>query len=45
MRSFLRSAEDTERAVRARAAGYFHVAGLGDALVGANGWDPADLAR
>jgi probable F420-dependent oxidoreductase len=40
-----RSEEDTDRAVRARAAGYFHVAGLGDALVRANGWDPADLAR
>jgi probable F420-dependent oxidoreductase len=32
-------------AVNARAAGYFHVAGLGDALVQANGWDSADLAR
>jgi 5,10-methylenetetrahydromethanopterin reductase len=40
-----RSAEDTELAVRARAAGYFQVTGLGDALVAANGWDPADLAR
>jgi len=35
----------TRLAVHARAAGYFHVAGLGDALVAANGWDPADLAR
>ena len=40
-----RSAEDTDLAVRARAAGYFQVTGLGDALVAANGWDPADLAR
>ncbi|HEY3810906.1 MAG TPA: TIGR03857 family LLM class F420-dependent oxidoreductase [Acidimicrobiales bacterium] len=40
-----RSAEDTELAVRARAAGYFQVPGLGDALVAANGWDPDDLAR
>lgn len=38
-----RSIEETDLAVRARAAGYFHVAGLGDALVAANGWDPADL--
>ena len=28
-----RSIEETDLAVRARAAGYFHVAGLGDALV------------
>ncbi len=40
-----RSTEDAELAVRARAAGYFQVAGLGDALVTANGWDPAALAR
>jgi 5,10-methylenetetrahydromethanopterin reductase len=40
-----RSAPDTDLAVRSRAAGYFHVAGLGDALVAANGWDPAILAR
>ena len=39
------SAEDTELAVRARAAGYFQVTGLGDALVAANDWDPDDLAR
>jgi alkanesulfonate monooxygenase SsuD/methylene tetrahydromethanopterin reductase-like flavin-dependent oxidoreductase (luciferase family) len=32
-------------AVNARAAGYFHVSGLGDALVAANGWDAAELAR
>jgi 5,10-methylenetetrahydromethanopterin reductase len=31
--------------VSARAAGYFSVAGLGDALVTANGWSAADLAR
>ena len=40
-----RSAEDADLAVRARAAGYFQVTGLGDALVAANGWDPDDLAR
>jgi 5,10-methylenetetrahydromethanopterin reductase len=32
-------------AVGSRAAGYFHVSGLGDSLVAANGWDPDDLAR
>ncbi|HEY2330595.1 MAG TPA: TIGR03857 family LLM class F420-dependent oxidoreductase [Acidimicrobiales bacterium] len=32
-------------AVGSRAAGYFHVAGLGDSLVAANRWDPDDLAR
>jgi alkanesulfonate monooxygenase SsuD/methylene tetrahydromethanopterin reductase-like flavin-dependent oxidoreductase (luciferase family) len=32
-------------AVNARGAGYFQVSGLGDALVAANGWDAADLAR
>jgi probable F420-dependent oxidoreductase len=31
-------------AVASRAAGYFQVRGLGDALVEANGWDQADLA-
>jgi probable F420-dependent oxidoreductase len=36
---------DSESAVNARGAGYFHVSGLGDALVAANGWDAADLAR
>jgi probable F420-dependent oxidoreductase len=40
-----RSEGDTELAVHARAAGYFHVEGLGDALVAANEWDPDDLAR
>ncbi len=40
-----RSPGDTELAVHARAAGYFHVAGLGDALVAANRWDPDDLIR
>jgi 5,10-methylenetetrahydromethanopterin reductase len=40
-----RSVETTELAVRARAAGYFQVTGLGDALVAANGWDRDDLAR
>lgn len=33
----------TGAAIGARAAGYFHVSGLGDALVAANGWDPGDL--
>jgi len=37
--------EAADLAVRARGAGYFHVEGLGDALVGANGWDTAELAR
>ena len=36
---------DSESAVNARGAGYFHVSGLGDALVAANGWDAAELAR
>ena len=40
-----RPSEEADLAVRARAAGYLHVAGLGDALVAANGWDPSDLAR
>jgi 5,10-methylenetetrahydromethanopterin reductase len=40
-----RSEEDTDLAVRSRAAGYFHVSGLGDALVAANGWSPDILAR
>jgi 5,10-methylenetetrahydromethanopterin reductase len=39
------STHDRELAVNARGAGYFHVTGLGDALVEANGWDAADLAR
>jgi len=39
------SSEEMETAVNARGAGYFHVAGLGDALVAANGWDAAALAR
>ncbi len=38
------TAEDQRRAVAARAAGYFQVEGLGDALVDANGWDPEALA-
>ena len=37
--------ERTALAVEDRAAGYFSVEGLGDALVRANGWDEADLAR
>lgn len=36
---------EEDLAVRARAAGYFSVPGLGDALVRANGWEAADLAR
>jgi alkanesulfonate monooxygenase SsuD/methylene tetrahydromethanopterin reductase-like flavin-dependent oxidoreductase (luciferase family) len=39
------SATDTDLAVHSRAAAYFHVAGLGDALVTANQWDPQDLAQ
>jgi 5,10-methylenetetrahydromethanopterin reductase len=40
-----RNLTDTELAVHSRAAGYFHVAGLGDSLVAANQWDREDLAR
>jgi hypothetical protein len=40
-----RSPGDIDLAVGARAAGYFHVSGVGDALVRANGWDEADLER
>ena len=40
-----RSSEESEMAVNARGAGYFHVAGLGDALVAANGWDATELDR
>jgi 5,10-methylenetetrahydromethanopterin reductase len=36
--------EDEGLAVGSRAAGYFHVPGLGDSLVAANHWDAADLA-
>lgn len=39
------ASDEAEVAVRARAAGYFQVAGLGEALVRASGWDEADLAR
>lgn len=39
------SEEATRRAVHARAAGYFSVVGLGDALVSSNGWDADALAR
>jgi 5,10-methylenetetrahydromethanopterin reductase len=35
----------TGLAIGARAAGYFHVPGLGDSLAAANQWDPADLSR
>jgi probable F420-dependent oxidoreductase len=37
--------DEADLAVRSRAAGYFHVSGLGDALVRANGWDESELAR
>jgi probable F420-dependent oxidoreductase len=37
--------DQQRRAVGSRAAGYFQVHGLGDALVKANGWDEAALAR
>jgi 5,10-methylenetetrahydromethanopterin reductase len=37
--------EDADLAIRARGAGYFHVDGLGDALVAVNGWDAAELTR
>jgi probable F420-dependent oxidoreductase len=39
------SPERERLAVQARAAGYLSVEGLGDAIVRANGWDEADLAR
>ena len=37
--------EQTGLAIGARAAGYFHVPGLGDSLVTANRWNTADLAK
>jgi 5,10-methylenetetrahydromethanopterin reductase len=40
-----RSSDENELVVNARGAGYFHVAGLGDALIAANGWDAAELDR
>jgi 5,10-methylenetetrahydromethanopterin reductase len=40
-----RTQAEADLAVRSRAAGYFHVSGLGDALVRANGWDEGELAR
>ena len=40
-----RAPGDEALAVGARAAGYFQLPGLGDALAAANGWDPAALAR
>jgi 5,10-methylenetetrahydromethanopterin reductase len=39
------TADEADLAVRSRAAGYFHVSGLGDALARANGWEVAELAR
>jgi probable F420-dependent oxidoreductase len=39
-----RTPDEADLAVRSRGAGYFHVSGLGDALVWANGWDEAVLA-
>jgi 5,10-methylenetetrahydromethanopterin reductase len=38
------SPKEAALAIQARAAGYFSVEGLGDALVQANRWDPAELA-
>ncbi len=38
-----RDEQHTGLAIGARAAGYFHVPGLGDSLVAANHWDPAAL--
>lgn len=40
-----RGDDDAALAVGARAAGYFQLRGLGDALAAANGWDGEDLAR
>ena len=40
-----RTDEDASLAVGARAAGYFQLRGLGDALAAANGWSTTDLAR
>ena len=40
-----RSPDDAGLVVGSRAAGYFHVLGLGDAIVAANRWSAADLAR
>jgi 5,10-methylenetetrahydromethanopterin reductase len=37
------SREEAALAINSRAAGYLQVTGLGDALVGANQWDPAVL--
>lgn len=37
--------ERADLAVRARAVSYFQVRGLGELLVGRNGWDPAVLER
>ncbi|HEY6869371.1 MAG TPA: TIGR03857 family LLM class F420-dependent oxidoreductase [Novosphingobium sp.] len=39
------SEEKSKLAVHARGAGYFHVNGLGDMLVAANGWNADDLKR
>jgi alkanesulfonate monooxygenase SsuD/methylene tetrahydromethanopterin reductase-like flavin-dependent oxidoreductase (luciferase family) len=40
-----RSPEDAALAICARAAGYFQLRGLGDALAAANGWAESDLER
>jgi probable F420-dependent oxidoreductase len=40
-----RTDQDAALAVGARAAGYFQLRGLGDALVAANRWDVEDLAQ
>jgi alkanesulfonate monooxygenase SsuD/methylene tetrahydromethanopterin reductase-like flavin-dependent oxidoreductase (luciferase family) len=37
--------EDEDEAIRARAAGYLSVPGLGDAIARANDWDEGELAR
>ena len=39
-----RAPHDADLAIRSRGAGYFQIKGLGDMLVKANGWNPADLA-
>jgi probable F420-dependent oxidoreductase len=39
------TADEADLAVRSRGAGYFHVDGLGDALVRANRWDETELTR
>jgi 5,10-methylenetetrahydromethanopterin reductase len=38
------TAEETDLAIGARAAGYLQLRGLGDAIAAINGWSPADMA-